>query len=94
MSDNKESNICKTFTMGKRIVSDNISQQAPSEEEWVLWEKKIAHHTLIVNILPFIIIIFSLMIVHIMRLLSYLSSTSSARGDIVAVPPRFLPFVC
>lgn len=41
-------------------------------QEWVLWEEKTAHHPLIVK--PFIIIIFSLMIVHIMRLLSYLQA--------------------
>lgn len=56
-----------------------------------------------VNTLPFItttiiiiiIIIFSLMTVHIMRLLSLSSSRGSASGeDVVAAPRRFLPFVC
>lgn len=52
----------------------------------MLWEVKIAHQPLMVNTLPFItttiliLIIFSLMTVHIMRLLSLSSSSGSASG--------------
>lgn len=66
--------ICTTFIMGKEIVSDNISKKAPNNASECCEKEKIAHHPLMVNILPFIIIIFSLMIVHIMRLLSYLQA--------------------
>lgn len=66
--------ICTTFIMGKEIVSDNISKQVPNNASECREKEKIAHHPLMVNILPFIIIIFSLMIVHIMRLLSYLQA--------------------
>lgn len=66
--------ICTTFIMGKEIVSDNISKQVPNNASKCCEKEKIAHHPLMVNILPFIIIIFSLMIVHIMRLLSYLQA--------------------
>lgn len=66
--------ICTTFITGKEFVSDNISKQAPNNASECCEKEKIAHHPLMVNILPFIIIIFSLMIVHIMRLLSYLQA--------------------
>lgn len=94
MWDNKETAIWKTFIMGTGIVSNNISEQAPSEE-WVLWKEKIAHHSLIVNILPFIIIsyFFPNDSTHYETFILS-SSTSSATGDIVAVPHHFLPFVC
>lgn len=40
MLDNKETDICETFIMGKGIVRYNISEQAPSEESECYGKRK------------------------------------------------------
>lgn len=78
------------------IVTDDISKQEQSKESVMgRKRKKTVHHPLVVNILPFIMMmIFSLMIVHIMRLLILSSSNGSASGHVLAVAQHLLPFVC
>ena len=86
--------------MGKGTVSDNISEQAPNEGSECYGKRKIAHHPLIVNILPFYCY-YSLPndTAHYETFILS-SSTSSAGEDIVAAPSSFLAicllkvFVC